>query len=93
MQSEVNPQLEGVALLGKGVTLAGRRALYGEGVILRVGQIAYPQVDVQRPEVGIGVGAEYRIEVLADGVLLIPVGLTLRREVESHRDTAQMETI
>ena len=91
MHTEINPKLEGVAQLGEGVTFTSRRTLHGEAVILRVSQIAYPQADVQRTEIGIGMGTKYRIKILTDCILLIPVGLALCREVHPHGDAAQME--
>ena len=93
MVFQVDTELEGIAKLGEGKRLARRATLHHEGVVLGIGEVAHPEVQLQRAEIALGVGAQGGVEVLADGVGLVPIGLSLGRKVESDGDIAKVEAM
>ncbi len=93
MVFQVDAELEGIAKLGEGERLARRATLHHEGVVLGIGEVAHPEVQLQRAEIALGVGAQGGVEVLADGVGLVPIGLSLGRKVESDGDIAKVEAM
>ena len=49
----------------------------GERIVVCVGQVAAPEGDDDRSEVVVGMGTQQGIELLGEGVGLVPPGLTL----------------
>ena len=93
MIGDVDAELERIAKLGKGERFARGSALDSKGIEARIGEVAHPKVETERPKVALCMRAEGGIEVLAERVGLVPVGLSLCGEVETDGHIAQVETV
>lgn len=77
MDVDIKPYLQGITPLSEVARTLSCRALNGEGVVLRICQVASPKAHDNGAEVVVGVGSEQGIEVLAVGIGFVPPCLTL----------------
>ena len=87
---EVDADLQRIGALGELACTAGSAALHGEGVVLRVGEVASPHAHDDGTEVVVGMGAEQGIELLTVGVCLVPPRFALSRDVGAQRQFVDM---
>ena len=55
MDVNVETNVDGVRALGEITGAVSGRALYGEGIVIRIGQVAAPEGDDYRAEIVVGV--------------------------------------
>ena len=87
MQTEVETALDWGAALRE--VAAGGSVIEGEGVVTGVGEVASPDVKGEKTEVGCDVSTKEGVCLLAEGVGLVPIGLTCEGGVGPDGEGAQ----
>ena len=85
MNAKVEAQLQGIGTLCKILGATGGAALHSERIVFRIGQVAAPERDHHRTEVVVGMSTQQGVELLREGVGLIPPGLALSVDVGTQR--------
>lgn len=98
MNLHVNAHLERHTTLGRIDGLTGSSATESEGSVFCVCDVTGPKVNVHASKVGSCMSSKYGIQLLREGVGIIPPNLALAIHVGTYRDilqhgTAEIETV